>query len=114
MALKPLEERKISSSQVINRLRPKLAAVPGAMTFLQAGQDLRIGGRQSNAQYQYTIQSENLSDLVKWGPIVLAEMRKLHGFTDVNSDQQNAGLQASLTYDRADCCTIGHLSATDR
>jgi multidrug efflux pump len=100
VALKPLSERKISSSGVINRLRPKLAGVPGAMTFLQAGQDLRIGGRQSNAQYQYTIQSENLQDLVKWGPMVLAEMRKLHGFTDVNSDQQNSGLQASLTYDR--------------
>jgi multidrug efflux pump len=107
VALKPLEERKISSSQVINRLRPKLAAVPGAMTFLQAGQDLRIGGRQSNAQYQYTIQSENLSDLVKWGPIVLAEMRKLHGFTDVNSDQLNAGLQAWLTYDRATAARLG-------
>ena len=106
-ALKPLEERKISSSQVINRLRPKLAAVPGAMTFLQAGQDLRIGGRQSNAQYQYTIQSENLSDLVKWGPIMLAEMRKLHGFTDVNSDQLNAGLQAWLTYDRATAARLG-------
>jgi multidrug efflux pump len=107
VALKPLEERKISSSQVINRLRPKLAAVPGAMTFLQAGQDLRIGGRQSNAQYQYTIQSENLSDLVKWGPIMLAEMRKLHGFTDVNSDQLNAGLQAWLTYDRATAARLG-------
>jgi multidrug efflux pump len=107
VALKPLEERKISSSQVINRLRPKLAGVPGAMTFLQAGQDLRIGGRQSNAQYQYTIQSENLSDLVKWGPIVLAEMRKLVGFTDVNSDQQNAGLQASLSYDRQTAARLG-------
>ena len=107
VALKPLEERKISSSQVINRLRPKLAGVPGAMTFLQAGQDLRIGGRQSNAQYQYTIQSENPSDLVKWGPIVLAEMRKLHGFTDVNSDQQNAGLQASLSYDRQTAARLG-------
>ena len=107
VALKPLEERKISSSQVINRLRPKLAGVPGAMTFLQAGQDLRIGGRQSNAQYQYTIQSENPSDLVKWGPIVLAEMRKLPGFTDVNSDQQNAGLQASLSYDRQTAARLG-------
>jgi multidrug efflux pump len=106
-ALKPLNERKISSSEVINRLRPKLAGVPGAMTFLQAGQDLRIGGRQSNAQYQYTIQSENLQDLVKWGPAVLAEMRKLHGFTDVNSDQQNAGLQASLTYDRQTAARLG-------
>ena len=107
VALKPLSERKISSSGVINRLRPKLAGVPGAMTFLQAGQDLRIGGRQSNAQYQYTIQSENLQDLVKWGPVVLAEMRKLHGFTDVNSDQQNAGLQASLTYDRQTAARLG-------
>jgi multidrug efflux pump len=106
-ALKPLEERKISSSEVINRLRPKLGGIPGAMTFLQAGQDLRIGGRQSNAQYQYTIQSENLPDLVKWGPTVLAEMRKLPGFTDVNSDQQNAGLQASLTYDRQTAARLG-------
>jgi multidrug efflux pump len=107
VALKPLNERKISSSEVINRLRPKLMAVPGALTFLQAGQDLRIGGRQSNAQYQYTIQSENLQDLVKWGPTVLAEVRKLPGFTDVNSDQMNAGLQAWLTYDRATAARLG-------
>ena len=107
VALKPLEERKITSSEVLNRLRPKLAGIPGAMTFLQAGQDLRIGGRQSNAQYQYTIQSENLQDLVKWGPIVLSEMRKLPGFADVNSDQQNAGLQASLTYDRQTAARLG-------
>jgi multidrug efflux pump len=106
-ALKPLDERKISASDVINRLRPRLGAIPGAMTFLQAGQDLRIGGRQSNAQYQYTIQSESLPDLVKWGPTVLAEMRKLPGFTDVNSDQQNAGLQASLTYDRQTAARLG-------
>ena len=106
-ALKPLEERKITASELINRLRPKLAAVPGAMVFLQAGQDLRIGGRASNAQYQYTIQSENLNELVKWGPIVLAEIRKLHGFTDVNSDQQNAGLEASLTYDRQTAARLG-------
>jgi multidrug efflux pump len=107
VALKPLSERKVSSSEVINRLRPKLTRVPGAMTFLQAGQDVRIGGRQSNAQYQYTIQSENLQDLTKWGPVVLAEMRKLPGFTDVNSDQQNAGLQASLTYDRQTAARLG-------
>jgi multidrug efflux pump len=106
-ALKPLDERKISSSQVINRLRPKLATIPGAMTFLQAGQDLRLGGRQSNAQFQYTIQSDNLQDLVKWGPIVLREMRKMHGFNDVNSDQQNAGLQAWLTYDRQTAARVG-------
>jgi multidrug efflux pump len=100
VGLKPLEERKISSSQVINRLRPKLTSLPGATVFLQAGQDLRIGGRQSNAQYQYTIQSDNLLDLVTWGPSLLEQMRKLPGFTDVNTDQQNSGLEASLVYDR--------------
>ncbi len=100
MALKPLNERKINAGQVIARLRPKLAVVREASVFLQAGQDVRIGGRQSRSQYQYTIQSDNLDDLVKWGPKLVKEMKKLHGFTDVNSDQQNDGLQASLVYDR--------------
>ena len=113
MALKPLEERKISASQLINRLRPKLAAVRGASVFVQAGQDMRIGGRQSSAQYQYTIQSDNLDDLVKWGPILLQQMRKLRGFTDVNSDQQNNGLQASLVYDRATAARLGHFAGVD-
>jgi multidrug efflux pump len=107
MALKPLEQRKINATQLINRLRPKLATVPGATVFVQAGQDLRIGGRQSSAQYQYTIQSDSLDDLVKWGPILLEEMKKLRGFTDVNSDQQNNGLQASLVYDRATAARLG-------
>ena len=107
MALKPLEERKAGADQVIARLRPKLGTVPGASLFLQAGQDLRIGGRQSSAQYQYTIQSENLDDLVKWGPILLEQMKKLHGFTEVNTDQQNNGLQASLVYDRATAARLG-------
>jgi multidrug efflux pump len=107
IGLKPLNERKISASQVINRLRPKLTSTPGATVFLQAGQDLRIGGRQSNAQYQYTIQSDNLQDLVKWGPQLLQEMKKQKGFTDVNSDQQNLGLQASLVYDRATASRMG-------
>ena len=102
-----MHERKLTSSQVINRLRPKLAPVPGATVFLQAGQDLRIGGRQSNAQYQYTIQSDTLQDLVKWGPLLLQQMRKLPGFTDVNSDQQNNGLQASLVYDRQTAARLG-------
>lgn len=107
IGLKPLEDRKISSSDVINRLRPKLTSVPGAGVFLQAGQDLRIGGRQSNAQFQYTIQSDNLDDLVKWGPQLLQQMRKLPGFTDVNTDQQNSGLQASLIYDRDTASRLG-------
>ena len=107
LALKPLAERKISASDLLNRLRPKLAAVRGATVILQAGQDLRMGGRQSRAQYQYTIQSDNLDDLVKWAPIMLREMKKLRGFTDVDSDQQNNGLQASLVYDRATAARLG-------
>jgi multidrug efflux pump len=107
MALKPLRERKITASQLINRLRPKLSSVPGASVFVQAGQDLRLGGRQSSSQYQYTIQSDNLDDLVKWGPILLQQMRRLPGFTDVNSDQQNNGLQASLVYDRGTAARLG-------
>jgi multidrug efflux pump len=107
VALKPLEERKVSADQVINRLRPQLAQVPGASLFLQAVQDLRIGGIQSNAQYQYTIQSENLQDLNKWAPVLLGQMRKLHGLNDVNTNQQNDGLQASLVYDRLTASRMG-------
>ena len=107
MALKPLNQRKISSSAVIDRLRPKLTSVPGATVFLQAGQDLRIGGRQSNAQYQYTIQSDNLQDLVDWGPVLLQQMRKVPGLTDVNTDQQNSGLEAELVYDRQTASRLG-------
>jgi multidrug efflux pump len=105
--LKPLNQRKISSSDVINRLRPKLASIVGASVFLNAGQDLRIGGRGSNAQYQYTIQSDNIDDLVKWGPALLQKMKKLSGFTEVNSDQQNNGLQMYLNYDRETAARLG-------
>jgi len=108
IGLKPLDQRKnANAGQVIARLRPKLTSTPGATVFLQAGQDLRIGGRQSNAQFQYTIQSDNVQDLVRWGPQLLQQMRKQHGFTDVNSDQQNLGLQASLVYDRATASRMG-------
>jgi multidrug efflux pump len=107
LGLKPLDERKINANQIIDRLRPKLLAVSGANTFLQAGQDLRIGGRQSSAQYQYTIQSDNLQDLVQWGPVLLQQMRKIKILTDVNTDQQNSGLQAMLTYDRETASRLG-------
>ena len=100
LGLKPLNQRNASAGQIIARLRPKLTSTPGASVFLQAGQDLRIGGRQSNAQFQYTIQSDSVQDLVKWGPLLLQQMKKQRGFTDVNSDQQNQGLQATLNYDR--------------
>jgi len=107
MGLKPLAQRNANASQVIDRLRPKLPSVSGANTFIQAGQDLRIGGRMSSAQYQYTIQSDNLQDLVQWGPVLLQQMRKLRLLTDVNTDQQNSGLQAMLTYDRDTASRLG-------
>lgn len=98
LTLKPRNERKISSAQVINRLRPKFADVPGATVFLQTG-----GGEN-----QYTIQSENLDDLNTWGPVLLQHIRELPGFTDVNSDQENEnGLQASLIYDRNTAARLG-------
>jgi len=107
VGLKPFDQRNANASQVIDRLRPKLLAVSGANTFMQAGQDLRIGGRGSSAQFQYTIQSDNLQDLVQWGPVLLQQMRKLRILTDVNTDQQNSGLQAMLTYDRNTASRLG-------
>ena len=100
IALKPLSERKVSAAAIINRLRPNLNRLPVAQAFLQPAQDIRIGGRASAALYQYTIQADNVEDLNKWGPILLANMKKLPDLQDVNSDQQNGGLQAYLTYDR--------------
>ena len=107
VALKPLAVRKTSADQIISRLRRQLASVEGASLFLQSTQDLRVGGRGGNAQYQYSIQSENLDDLNKWGPVLLQQMRKEPTLTDVNSDQQNSGLQASLVYDRATASRLG-------
>jgi multidrug efflux pump len=107
IALKPLNERKVGAAEIINRLRPKLNHLPVASAFLQASQDLRIGGRSSNALYQYTIQCDNVPDLSKWGPILLGEMKKLPGFQDVNSDQQNGGLEELLTYDRTTAARLG-------
>jgi multidrug efflux pump len=107
ISLKPLAERKVSADEIIRRLRRQLATVEGASVFLQATQDLRVGGRGGNAQYQYTIQSENLDDLVKWGPMLLGALRNVPIVTDVNSDQQNSGLQALLDYDRATAERLG-------
>ncbi|HEX4378959.1 MAG TPA: efflux RND transporter permease subunit [Candidatus Acidoferrum sp.] len=106
-ALKPLKERKTSASDIINRLRPKMNALPVASAFLQAAQDLRIGGRGSNAQYQYTIQSDTVEELVHWGPILLAAIRKQPGLQDVNSNQQDGGLDEVLTYDRVTAARLG-------
>jgi len=106
-ALKPLDERKITAPEIINKLRPKLNNLVAASVFLQAAQDLRIGGRGSNALYQYTIQADNVQDLSHWGPILLAEMKKLPGLQDVNTDQQNGGLSENLTYDRTTAARYG-------
>ncbi|MGB0108689.1 MAG: efflux RND transporter permease subunit, partial [Terriglobales bacterium] len=107
IALKPLAERKVSAAQIINRLRPQLNRLPVASAFLQAAQDLRIGGRSSNAMYQYTLQSDNVQDLSKWGPVLLNEMKHLPGLQDVNSDQQNGGLEELMNYDRVTAAKLG-------
>jgi multidrug efflux pump len=107
VALKPLDERKIGAARIIDRLRPQLNRLPVASAFLQAVQDLRIGGRLSNAQYQYTLQSDRAAELAKWGPTILREMRGLPGLQDVSSDQQNGGLDVQLTYDRVTAAKLG-------
>jgi multidrug efflux pump len=107
ITLKPLNIRKIGAPEIINRLRPKLNRLPVASAFLQPSQDLRIGGRGSSALYQYTIQSDNITDLKFWGPKLLDEMKRLPGLQDVNSDQQNGGLDEMVTYDRVTAAKLG-------
>jgi multidrug efflux pump len=107
IALKPLKERKVGAPEIIARIRPQLNRLPVASAFLQASQDLRIGGRSSAAQYQYTIQTDTIADLATWGPRVFAEMKKLPGLQDVNSDQQNGGLDVLLNYDRVTAAKLG-------
>jgi multidrug efflux pump len=118
--LKPLEQRGpckkqhfweacqyVTADDVINRLRGKLAVVPGATLILQSAQELTIGGRYGNAQYQYTLQSANLDDLNKWSPLLLQKLRTLPELTDQNSDQQDKGLQAHLAIDRDTASRLG-------
>ncbi len=107
IALKPLDERDATADEIIARLRPKLARIPGVNLFLQSSQDLRIGGRQSPAQYQYTLQGDNLEELNHWGPELTNLMKKTPGLTDVNSDQQNNGLEANLVIDRPTASRLG-------
>ena len=110
IALKPLNERKVSAAEVIGRLRPKINRLPIASAFFQPVQDLRIGGRSSNALYQYTVQSDNVDDLAHWGPLLFQNMKKLPGLQDVNSDQQNGGLREMITYDRVTAARLGQTS----
>jgi len=118
--LKPLEERGpcqrqhfwqpcryVTADDVINRLRGKLAVVPGATLILQSSQELSIGGRYGNAQYQYTLQSADLNDLNNWAPRLLEKLRTLPELRDQNSDQQDKGLQAKLVIDRDTASRMG-------
>ena len=107
VSLKPREQRKSTADQVIAHLRGKLAHVPGATLVLQPVQDVRTGGRPAAAQYQYTLQGDNATELLDWAPRVLGRLKKLPELTDVNSDQQNKGLQASLVIDRATASRLG-------
>ncbi len=107
IALKPFSERKATASQVIARLRKKLAKVPGAPTYLQPVQELRIGGRMGAGLYQYTLQGDDLSELNAWAPRMLHRMRTMRQLVDVNSDQLNKGLQTSVVIDRDTASRLG-------
>jgi multidrug efflux pump len=109
IALKPLNQRpgRVSADEVVNRLRRKLTSVPGATLFLQAQQDIQIGGRGSAAQYQYTLSDENLQELNTWAPQLEARARKMPELRDVSTDQQNQGLAANLVIDRDSASRLG-------
>jgi multidrug efflux pump len=107
VSLKPREERKEDATAIIGRLRAKAADVPGAALYLQSVQDVRVGGRASAAEYQYTVQSEDVQTLNDWAPRLYARLRTLPQLTDVNSDLLTKGLQASLSIDRATASRLG-------
>jgi multidrug efflux pump len=114
IALKPLAERQLSAMQVIGRLRPKLGQIAGVSLFLAPAQDIRIGGRQSNSTYQYTLQSDSLEDLRKWGPKIADALKLAPELADVNSDQQDRGLETLLQFDRTTMARLGvTMSAVD-
>ncbi len=106
-SLYPIGERKISADGVIARLRREMSVVPGATLFLQAVQDIRVGGRASNAQYQYTLQGSTLEELNEWAPKIAAALQNDPHLTDVNSDQQNRGLESDLVIDRDAAARLG-------
>ena len=107
ITLKPFAQRKVTVGTVIARLRKKLARIPGAPVYLVPVQDLRIGGRRSNAMYQFTLWGDNLGDLVSYAPRVYQRIRTLPALVDVNSDQQNKGLEATLVIDRDTASRMG-------
>jgi multidrug efflux pump len=107
VSLSPIEKRGLTADEVIARMRPKLATIPGSSLFLQPVQDLRIGGRASAAQFQFTLHGDDLEELNHWAPRVLAELRTLKTVVDLNSDQQNRGLEADVQIDRSTASRLG-------
>jgi multidrug efflux pump len=107
VSLKPMNERNISADRVIQRLRREMAVIPGATLFLQAVQDIRVGGRSSNAQYQFTLQGPTFEELNEWSPKIAAALQGDPNLTDVNSDQQNKGLESDLVIDRDKVAQLG-------
>jgi HAE1 family hydrophobic/amphiphilic exporter-1 len=107
LGLKPRDQRDASADQIIERLRRKLAAVPGGTVFMQASQDLNVGGRLTRTQYQYTLQDANLEELNQWAPRLLGELKKLPQLRDVASDQQNSSTKLSLVIDRDQAARFG-------
>jgi multidrug efflux pump len=105
--LKPLQERKLSSDLVIARIRKNAAKIPGAQLLLQSVQDLSVGGRFGGAQFQYTLQADNLDDLTHWAPILMQRLQRIPELRDVNSDQQMRGLQSSIVIDRDTASRMG-------
>ena len=106
-SLKPRSERSETVDQIIARLSPRLARVPGATMFLSAVQDIRVGGRQTGAQWQYAIQADDIDELYTWGPKILAALQTLPELNSVNSDQQNKGLQTDIVIDRPTAARLG-------
>ena len=111
VTLKPLSERNGSADQVINRLRPQLAEVTGSAIYLQASQDLSVGGRQGNAQFQYTLSGDNLTQLNQWAAMATDELTHIKGIADMNSDQRNHGLQVYVNIDRDTASRFGITAA---
>jgi multidrug efflux pump len=107
VTLKPLAERNLSAADVLDGMRPKLDAIPGAATLLKPFQDIPSEGKSSNTAYQYELSADNVADLNKWGPILYQQMRKLPELKDVNTDQQNGGLQTAVSYDRRTAARLG-------
>ncbi|MCJ2126328.1 efflux RND transporter permease subunit [Methylobacterium sp. J-077] len=105
--LKPLAEREATADQIITRLRPQLARLPGVVTFLQSIQNIQIGGRLARTQYQYTLQDTDLEELNLWAPKILAKLRTVPGLQDLASDQQTGSPQLMVRIDRETAARLG-------